>query len=104
MARAAREYEDGRDREWAGKLLAALQKTFLHLGEANGIASDNIEDIAVALDQKDAGDRILHYRGCLSNADMLSYHHQTGAVPEYWREGLYHDTVKFIKECYDSAP
>ena len=103
LAKAKGEYDAGQDRKWAGTLLAALRVAYLDLGKANDVAGSNIEDIAIALDRQDAGDRILHYRGNLSNADMLKYHHQTGAVPDYWHEGLYRDTVRFIEECYDLA-
>ena len=101
-ALAAREYADGRDREWAGALLAALQKTFLHLGKANGIASDNILDISRELDEKDDSGRILYYGGKVGSVGMLEYHHRTGAVPDYWHEPLYRHVVAFVKECYDS--
>lgn len=104
VERAGREYAAGKDREWAGTLLTALQKTFLDLGKANGIASQYIEEIAVALDGRHTGDRKRYYQVKLSSVDMLSYHHETGAVPKYWHEDLYLDTVKFVKDCYDFAP
>ena len=103
VTRAEGEYAAGQDRQWAGTLLAALRIAYLDLAEAKRIETRKIEHIAIALDKLDTSDRIRHYRGNLSNADMLSYHYQTGAVPDYWHEGLYSDTVKFIKECYDPA-
>ena len=103
LAQAEGEYTAGQDRQWAGTLLAALRIAYLDLAEAKRIKTRKIEHIAIALDGLDYSDRIRHYRGNLSNADMLSYHHQTGAVPDYWHEGLYKDTVKFIKACYDPA-
>ena len=103
VAQAQGEYDTGQDRQWAGTLLAALRRTYLDLAKARGIDTRHIEHIAIALDEQDTSDRINHYRGNLSNADMLSYHHQTGAVPDHWHEGLYSDSVKFIKECYDPA-
>ena len=103
VAQAEGEYAAGQDRQWAGTLLAALRVAYLDLAKAKKIETRKIEHIAIALDNLDTNDRIRHYRSNLSNADMLSYHHQTGAVPDDWHEGLYRDTVKFIKKCYDPA-
>ena len=104
VEQAAREYAAGKGSEWAGTLLAALQKTFLDLGRVNGIDSHSILDIGKALDAKDHSGRKFPYSGQLSGANMLSYHHRTGAVPDYWHEPLFHDVVKFIEACHDSAP
>lgn len=103
VEQAGREYAAGKDREWAGTLLAALQKTFLDLGKANGIAKHTVLDIGKALDAKDRSGRKFQYSGHLSSANMLSYHHQTGAVPDYWHAGLHQDIAKFIGDYYDSA-
>ena len=104
IEQAAREYAAGKGSEWAGTLLAALQKTFLDLGRVNGIDSHSVLDIGKALDAKDDSGRKFPYSGLLSGANMLSYHHRTGAVPDYWHEPLFHDVVKFIEHCHDSAP
>ena len=104
VEQAGREYADGKDREWAGTLLAALQKTFLDLGKANGIASQYIEEIAVALDGQCTGDWKRYYQAKLSRADMLSYHYETGAVPNYWHADLHQGIAKFIGDYYDSEP
>ena len=104
IEQAAREYAAGNGREWAGTLLAALQKTFLDLGRVNGIDSQSVLDIGKALDAKDHSGRKFPYSGLLSGANMLSYHHRAGAVPDYWHEPLFHDVVKFIQDCHDSAP
>ena len=104
VEQAGREYAAGKDREWAGTLLAALQKTFLDLGKANGIADHTVLNIGKALDAKDRSGRKFQYSGHLSSANMLSYHHRTGAVPDYWHEPLYYSVVKFIGDCHGPAP
>ena len=103
VAQAQGEYDAGQDRQWAGTLLAALRITYLDLATARGIDTRHIERIAVALDQQDSSGWIRRYSTILSSADMLAYHHRTGAVPAYWHEDLYRDTVKFIKECYGAT-
>jgi hypothetical protein len=100
---AQRKLDAGDDRQWAAALWAATHKTFLDLAKSAYIDSNDLIEIAEALDQKDEA-RVQYYTGKLINGFTLREHSRSGALEDYWRGDVHQSAATFVKDCYAAAP
>ena len=100
---AQRKWDAGDDRQWVAALWAATHKTFLDLAKSAYIDSNDLIEIAEALDQKDEA-RVQYYTGKLINGFTLHEHSRSGALEDYWRGDVHQSAATFVKDCYAAAP